>query len=152
GSRRPAVGSARGQRAPDTESGGQGGQAVQGVLGGQGRPLESGEQVGVGLDRDRVGDQVTGTAGVRQVDEGVRRGQAQGPEGSAQAGVGAGVGGDQVDGDPLGLGQVVQVQELVPNGFGRCEVPGQGGFVDDQAMGSGFTVGGGQAREMGTVV
>ena len=51
--------------------------------------------------------------------------------------MGAGRGGDEVHGDVLLLGQVVQVQELSAQGFGGREMPGQGGFVDHQTVGRG---------------
>src|SRR5699024_3822888 len=91
---------------------GQLGDVVQGFFGGQGHALEGGEQVGVGLDGGRFVVEVAGAAGVWGVGQGVRRGVAQGPEGAAQPGVGAGVGGDQVHADVVLLGQVVQVQQL----------------------------------------
>src|SRR5699024_2271553 len=124
---------------------GQLGDVVQGFFGGQGHGLESGEQVGVGLDGGRFVVEVAGAAGVWGVGQGVRRGVAQVPEGAAQPGVGSGVGGDQVHGDVVLLGQVMQVQQLDPQDFGRCQVPGEGGFVDDQAVEGGATGGGKQA-------
>src|SRR5699024_3094976 len=91
---------------------GQLGDAVQGFFGGQGHAWEGGEQVGVGLDGGRFVVEVGGAAGVRGVGQGVRRGVGQGPECAEEPGEGSGVGGDQVHGDVVLLGQVVQVQQL----------------------------------------